>query len=257
MLNQEYHLLGPDGGAITMMRIMLLSGLIVAIFGANLWLAVMAGLSAGRANPAPIHQHVEPLHPVNSDLAKAFLVTYADSNDIGQPYAYVDVAVDEEFIEYFGDGWRNDAYLTIEGTNVLLSEVGFTVKVNSLGQWHSKDNVKFISSHIPHINQQIANPPRHLTLAITGQATTRDDGYVRLQDGVVIVQYDARRPRRIHSLIAHEIGHVIGVNHHDNEEECTEDGCIMDAEGYEFADEWCTHHKQEIEGKLAAILITD
>lgn len=238
-----------------MIRLTLLAGLIAVIFGGGLWLAVPVVLPPEVPGPALIGQHSEALQPLDSDEAETFLAVHADSNGSGPAYMYVDLVVDEEFMEYFGESWRSHAYGTIAGANALMSEVGFAARVRSLRQWRSNDDVKFISSHIPYVSRQSESPPRHLTLAITAQATARNDGYFMPRDGVIIVQYDALRPRRIHSLIAHEFGHVIGAHHHDAEEECTGDGCIMDAEGHEHPETWCSHHKQEIEGKLAALIL--
>lgn len=251
---------GPIGGEITMMRLTLLSGLIIVILGASILHLVMLVPPRDDPNAALIGQLSDSSLRVNSGSTSqpdTYLSAYIDFNDVGRAYMSVYVVVDEEFIEYASDDWRYKVYEIIEEADRLTSEAGLGLELHSLGRWHSQDDVRFISSHIQHIGKQVNSLPGLLTLAITGQATTRNDGYVRLQDGVIIVQYDARRPRGIYSLIAHEIGHIVGVNHHDAEEECTEDGCIMDAEGHEYSDTWCTHHKQEIERKLAAIVTTD
>ncbi|MEE9261767.1 MAG: hypothetical protein V3U95_04215, partial [Dehalococcoidia bacterium] len=86
--------------------------------------------------------------------------------------------------------------------------------------------------------------------------TVRYDGFARESGSRMIVQFYPEDRKRTHALIAHEVGHLLGVDHHEDEDECTDEGCIMDRRGFAHTTTWCEHHRkviqENVDSKLAA-----
>jgi hypothetical protein len=232
----------------------LLAGLATTVLVASLML-----YGYPRASPATpaIALHDEPIESrAPGGFAKLPVALLFYPGDAIETSAYVltDVAVDEDFVNRLGDDWGDELQMTLDGANALLAPVGLTVQTASTQQWRSDDDLYYISSHISSAERQIRRIPGYLFLAITGQDTIKYDGWSQESGSRLIVQFDHNFPRRIHSLIAHEIGHLLGARHHEDEEGCVGDGCIMDGKGYAHATTWCEHHLQLIHDNIASAL---
>ncbi len=184
------------------------------------------------------------------------LIIYPDTWGEASAYILADVAVDEDFMIQGGGEWRTQLLRTLDETNALLSPLGLHIKVHSIQQWHSDDTQHHISILLDSAYQQIERVPGHLFLAITGQRTVRYDGYAEESGSRMGIQFYSDNQGRNSSLISHEIGHLLGARHHKEEEECTEEGCIMDRRGYSHATGWCQHHQQVIKKQIALQLFT-
>ena len=148
-----------------MMRLRL-SGLIVVIFGASLLHLAIA--ASAREEPTAAYRslwldYLSYMKPKSAGVPEPYLSAYTDFDDAGGAYMSVYVVVDEEFIEYLGDNWRDKVRNILVEANTLTTEAGLGLRLHSSGHWHSQDDVKFISSHIPHISQQVKGPPGHIT----------------------------------------------------------------------------------------------
>ncbi|MEE9325313.1 MAG: M12 family metallo-peptidase [Dehalococcoidia bacterium] len=197
---------------------------------------------------------------VESDTAEDFaklpgdLVFYSDTSGETSVYLLADVAVDEDFVNQIGDGWETQAHRMVEEANAFLSEVDLNIRVASIQQWHSDGTQDSMAGHLSSAEEQIQRAPGHLLLAITCQDTGKTDGLAQKSMSRIIVRFYHECPKCNSVLIAHEVGHLLGAGHHENEEECTEEGCIMDHRGYAHTT-WCQHHKQLIRENIAERLV--
>ncbi len=53
-------------------------------------------------------------------------------------------------------------------------------------------------------------------------------------------------------LIVDEIGHLLGANHHGEDDDCGDEDCVMSYTGYIQTEEWCHHHLEVIEANIAS-----
>lgn len=168
--------------------------------------------------------------------------------DDSSPIAYVnvDIAVDDDFVTLTGSGWRQAVPMLVEGANDLLAAVDLRLKVNEIRQWRSDDAVDAISEHLATAERQIQSTPGHLFLAIIRRNNLRYDGWARRSESAAIVEFYPGDPLVTHSLIAHEVGHLLGAKHHEDDEDCTGDGCLMEQKGYDRLETWCEHHQDII-----------
>ncbi len=167
-----------------------------------------------------------------------------------------DVAVDDDFVGRMGSDWLDEVDETVDGANRLLEKVGVRIDVASVQRWRSDETEVSSSALLASAVAQVQGVPGRLLLAITSQDTVKYDGWADVPGGRVLSHFYHQGKRRNHALIAHEVGHVLGARHHENEDECTEDGCIMDEAGYAHADTWCEHHERAIRQHIATILQT-
>ena len=168
--------------------------------------------------------------------------------DDSSPIAYVntDVAVDDDFVTLTGSDWRLAAPRLVEGANDLLAAVDLRLRVNQVRRWRSDNAVDAISEHLSAAERQVQSTPGHLFLAIIRRNNRRYDAWARRSESAAIVELYAGDPLLTHSLIAHEVGHLLGVKHHEDDEDCTGDGCLMDQKGYDHLKTWCEHHQDVI-----------
>ena len=162
----------------------------------------------------------------------------------------IDIVVDEEFVKDAGGLWKEEVYRQVAGANRLLGEVSVRLGVSSRQTWLSDDAVPYASVLLDLSIEQVAHRRGDVLMVFSGQTAGRYDGYSRGRASAILVSLNQRDPRLTRSLIAHEIGHLLGAEHHEDDEECHEDGCIMDKRGYVHATEWCDHHRTAIRANL-------
>ena len=184
------------------------------------------------------------------------LTLYRDPFDEGSTYLLADIAVDEDFIAQVGKGWEPYVYQAVDDANYLLEPVGMRIVAASIQRWHSDDEEESLAAHLSSAEQQVRHNLGRLLIVITSQDTVKFDGWAVAARDRVGVQFYLYDPQRSVALIAHEVGHILGARHHEEEEECTSDGCIMNRSGHAHLTSWCEHHqhliRENVASKLAA-----
>ena len=182
------------------------------------------------------------------------LVFYRDASGETLTRLLVDVAVDEEFMEQVGDRWEQHVYEMVASANNLFAGVGLDIEIASVTRWLSDDAVESLATLLGSSEEQVQRGPGRLLLVITCQDTIKYDGWAQNSKNGVIMRFYHDGQEKNAGLIAHEIGHLLGGRHHEDEEDCIEDGCIMDQRGYAHATTWCPHHQEVIEDEIASRL---
>lgn len=224
---------------------------VAAIFASTALVAVSV-LTPGYRAPLDRLHGDDTAHAVDG-LTSGVLKVHRDAGTNALPYLTVDVAVDEDFIQTVGSTWRVEAIRIVDESRVLLAEVGVDVRVASVQVWRSDEGAS-VTDLMHAFPEQVHSTDGNLLLAITGQYMGSYDGWAQRSSGALIAHYYSRRPHNTVALLAHEVGHLLGAEHHASEDECTGDGCVMDREGFVHADDWCDHHLEVIQETLDAAL---
>ncbi|MBT3942257.1 MAG: hypothetical protein HOF43_06050 [Chloroflexi bacterium] len=209
---------------------------------------LVAGVSTARA-PGPIDFDIVE----TSDNPSVFQIDLNVPDGVAVVFA--DVLVDEEFTDRHGSDWRDALDLMIGSANDVLSEVGVQVQVDSISTWHSDDDQAHISRILDGALDEAQRGSDRILLAVTCQDSIRLDGVSRTSRSAVIVRYNHDDWQRNGSLIAHEMGHLLGADHHGADEKCESDGCLMEPSGYANATEWCDDHRDAIGAFVAEIAV--
>jgi hypothetical protein len=154
--------------------------------------------------------------------------------------------VDEEFAARTGVGLDAVVHRMLAEASELLGEVGLNLRVGSIQRWRSADAAESIAALLASADTQALRLRGRVMLAITGQRSGTYDGWNRRSGASAIVRYYEADRGRVSNLIAQEVAHLLGARHHEAEDECDGDGCIIDRKGFAHAETWCHHHEQAI-----------
>ena len=150
----------------------------------------------------------------------------------------VTLVLDEEWQAYAPDvaAVRLDA--AIERVRDLYLEVGIHVEWAAVRGWHSRDDRASLRDLLDDLI--VAYPAREtdLVVALVGQQGSGPDGLAQRLGRHIIVRHHQAHPERDAMVIAHEIGHILGADHHA----CRGHRCLMTPSGFEYSDEWCPGH---------------
>ena len=158
----------------------------------------------------------------------------------------IDLAFDEEFRAIVGEGWLDAAHEMIDSADQLLGQIGISIEVGSVQPWWSADASMDAPRLLAEASRQVLRDSSHAFLAVTGQAAKPLDGWRRRLWTSAITRYYPYDRAMTAVLIAHEVGHVLGVMHHTDGYICEEGACIMNEAGFARSDFWCDEHVEQI-----------
>ena len=205
---------------------------------------LVAGALPARA-PDRISWEIVETGELPSDLR-----VYADETN-GIASILADVMVDEEFIAQNGTDWRDALDLALDAANGILEEVGVRLVTASVTTWESNDDQTHMARILDEVLVGAHRGSGRMILVVTCQDSVRFDGISRSSVSAAATRHVHENWERNGSLIAHEVGHLLGANHHPANEECESDGCLMEKAGYAHATEWCDDHEEIIRAYLA------
>ncbi len=212
-------------------------------------LVVLALFAAGTVPVrAPVTTALDIVEPDPSSTGIQFDLGHVE----GFGTIFADVVIDEEFTERHGVDWEDTLALMLNSANDVLKPIGVRIEMVSLSTLESSDDQTHMSQILDGALHDAQRGVDRILLAVTCQDSVRLDGVARESESAVIVRYNHDEWQRNGSLIAHEVGHLLGAEHHPVGEKCESDGCLMEPAGYVHATEWCDDHRDDIGALLAA-----
>ncbi len=156
------------------------------------------------------------------------------------PYVLdVTVALDEEWLEAFGDDAEQRAERVVELAAANLQPAGIRLQIARVTEWSSADNAETIHPLLGAVEGSVPVGEQDLVVALTaGSYSGGVDGLARIRQPHVVVRHHAGNLERDAYVLTHEIGHIFGMDHHA----CEDDLCFMADHGYDPDEHWCPEH---------------
>ncbi len=160
------------------------------------------------------------------------------------PYTItVAVLVDEEWVDRFGADAQEEAYAIVKAADRHFEPAGIHLRPVVYETWRSQDDASNIVQLLD--AQKLAYPPgdADIVVNLTAGYVGREGGAARPRHPNVIVKHHPYRTDRDAYILAHEIGHALGLN------ACHEDDCLclMMHGFYDPEKHWCDHHLELLE----------
>lgn len=156
------------------------------------------------------------------------------------PYVVdVAVAVDEEWLDLFGPEAGPQARLVLETVAVNFRPAGLNLRLSRLFTWPSADDVETVHPLLEELKQAGAAADADIVVGLTaGRYRGKVDGVARAREPYIVVRHHRQEPRRDAYVLTHELGHVLGLDHHT----CRDRLCFMADHGYDPKEHWCPDH---------------
>lgn len=189
-------------------------------------LAVVFGIGATSGGYHDLHEHGRIL--VDPGWSRAHPGPYRVT---------LTLMVDEEWRAHHGDDTTAGTRDAMERVRRLFLPVGIDIEWAAVADWRSEDDHRLLRDLLDDLT---ASPAigTDLVIALTGQRGYGPDGLARRSFRHIIVRHHDAHLERDAMVIAHEIGHVLGADHH----RCQGHSCLMAPSGFEYSEEWCPGH---------------
>ena len=165
----------------------------------------------------------------------------------------VTVAADDGFIQRHGATWQRDAASTVMGAADRLAEIDIALQVRHIERWTSRPVP--LPDLISVVVDQVGVPDDSVLIALSTldpRVEPNFDGWAAASVPAVVVRVDEPSNSTLDSLIAHELGHMLGLDDH-GADGCHDHGCLMEGLGYRDGDHWCLHHMAAVALMLSLV----
>ena len=155
------------------------------------------------------------------------------------PYTMtVTIVLDEEWHAYGADVATAQLGDVMERVRDLFLPAGIEVEWAAVMGWHSRNDRGLLRDLLGDLIASHVATETDLVVALVGQQGPGPDGLAQRLGRHITVRHHTVHPERDAMVIAHEIGHILGADHHD----CRGHRCLMEPTGFEHSEEWCPGH---------------
>lgn len=145
------------------------------------------------------------------------------------------LALDEEWRAQLGCA---EERMIMERVRQLFLAANIYIEWQAPTEWESADDAAHVRGLLDELVTRRSNPAADITIGLSAQRGDGADGVARRSAATVVVRHHAQHLERDASVIAHEIGHILGAHHH----RCIGHRCLMAPSGFAYSEEWCPRH---------------
>ncbi|MDO8613706.1 MAG: M12 family metallo-peptidase [Dehalococcoidia bacterium] len=158
----------------------------------------------------------------------------------GHPGPYtlkVALVVDEEWSARFGGDARREALAILDSASEMFAPAKIRLDVVSYGSWVSPDGARSIRDMYRDL-QSVPRGEADMVVALTAQYHGQEGGIAAASNRQVLIKHHSYRPDQDALVVAHEIGHQLGLHHHA----CPHLYCVMSSHSYDERRHFCPDH---------------
>lgn len=179
-----------------------------------------------------------------------------DSSSVAvTPIAYLEipavVAADESWRQAYGIRAEGTASALIADVNSILAPTGIRLALADYVIWESQPSERSMSGLLAHLDESIPARGGEFVIGLTSERLSSVDGIAHTGHVHIVARRHPDNPQLDGLVVAHEIGHLLGADHH----ECDHGyRCVMTPKGFELPARWCDHHVLEMQAGAAAMV---
>ncbi len=155
------------------------------------------------------------------------------------------VVVDEEWRRKFGPDAEQQARRVVELSTAHLRPAEIDLRFAGLETWTSDDDSVSIHGLLDQLELSRSPAEADMVVGLTaGQYVSKVDGVARPRRPYTVIKHHPSYPERDAYVLTHEIGHVLGLDHHA----CPDGRCFMADHKYDGREHWCSDHLELLKG---------
>ena len=167
-----------------------------------------------------------------------------DLETLPQRELRVVIAVDEAWQQTYSAGAEARARQLLVDANSILELAGIGLSVADYRSWSSEGKGGSMSQLLAHLDDTVPAIAGQLVIGLTGRQVSRVDGLAHVGHIHLLVRPHPGKPQLDSLVVAHEIGHLLGADHHECDHAYD---CVMAPKGFSSPPRWCEHHILEMQ----------
>jgi len=160
------------------------------------------------------------------------------------PYTItISVLVDDEWVTRFGADAQKQAYAIVAAANQYFEPAAIKLRPALYAIWQSQDGASSLQQLLDQVDGSHHPSSADITVALTAQYSGPEGGIAHPDHRHIVVKHHPYRPDHDAFVLAHEIGHALGLSHHH----CPHEYCLMSDHAYDPRQHWCPDHYRLLE----------